>query len=782
MTERTESNDFSTVALFAGGDGSSNGRPTPPAGVDIPEPAGEGRGSSDAPDHSNIPLPPVDDEPSRGGAPLDHKGPRPMGDDDEANHPMSDGPFGHLFNDSDDGPRPPRGTSGGPNRSGNGKGPQFSRLGVIYLFFALLFVSFAFNAMSSGFSIGGEPEKLATSVFVKAVEDDRVESVTYTVMNGSVSGKYWPGRVKKTKDNLESFTSTYVGSDALAELMASHPETIYRVDTDDPDFIFNMVVTVAPTAILLIAMFFFMRQVLGANNKTMQFGKTNAKTSEATRPKVKFSDVAGIDEAVEELAEVRDFLAKPERFRKLGAKIPRGVLLVGPPGTGKTLLAKAVAGEAGVPFFSISGSDFVEMFVGVGASRVRDLFKEAKEQSPSIIFIDEIDAVGRQRGAGLGGGHDEREQTLNQLLVEMDGFGANEGVIVIAATNRKDILDNALLRPGRFDRQVYVGAPDVKGREAVLKVHARNKQFDPDVKFSEIAKTTAGFTGADLENLLNEAALLAARRNKKLISQEEIEESLLKVVMGVEKKSHIINEHDKRLTAYHEAGHAICFHVLPTQDPVHHVTIIPRSSGAGGFTMPLPEEDQAYRTKKYMEEYIIVCLGGRVAEQLTMEDISTGAYGDIKQATQMARAMVTSYGMSERIGPIDYGSDNGEVFLGRDLAAGKGYSEVKAAEIDDEIHRIIEHAYHACEKLLSEHMDEMKRVAEYLIRNETMDGETFVKVYNGEIVPDKIVGEDLMTELQQELHAKVSKPAESAEELAKVEEAEKDLDPDKQDQ
>ena len=313
-------------------------------------------------------------------------------------------------------------------------------------------------------------------------------------------------------------------------------------------------------------------------------------------------------------------------------------------------------------------------------------------------------------------------------------------------------------------------------------VHARNKQFDPDVKFSEIAKTTAGFTGADLENLLNEAALLAARRNKKLISQEEIEESLLKVVMGVEKKSHIINEHDKRLTAYHEAGHAICFHVLPTQDPVHHVTIIPRSSGAGGFTMPLPEEDQAYRTKKYMEEYIIVCLGGRVAEQLTMEDISTGAYGDIKQATQMARAMVTSYGMSERIGPIDYGSDNGEVFLGRDLAAGKGYSEVKAAEIDDEIHRIIEHAYHACEKLLSEHMDEMKRVAEYLIRNETMDGETFVKVYNGEIVPDKIVGEDLMTELQQELHAKVSKPAESAEELAKVEEAEKDLDPDKQDQ
>lgn len=531
-----------------------------------------------------------------------------------------------------------------------------------------------------------------------------------------------------------------------------------------------------------IGMLFMSMYRGGAGGGIMNVGRAKVKDQQENQRKATFADVAGADEEKAELQEVVEFLKAPSKFNSLGARIPHGVLLVGPPGTGKTLLARACAGEAGVPFYAISGSDFVEMYVGVGASRVRDLFEKAKKTMPSIIFIDEIDAVGRQRGAGLGGGHDEREQTLNQLLVEMDGFGANEGVIVIAATNRKDILDNALLRPGRFDRQVYVGAPDVKGREAVLKVHARNKQFDPDVKFSEIAKTTAGFTGADLENLLNEAALLAARRNKKLISQEEIEESLLKVVMGVEKKSHIINEHDKRLTAYHEAGHAICFHVLPTQDPVHHVTIIPRSSGAGGFTMPLPEEDQAYRTKKYMEEYIIVCLGGRVAEQLTMEDISTGAYGDIKQATQMARAMVTSYGMSERIGPIDYGSDNGEVFLGRDLAAGKGYSEVKAAEIDDEIHRIIEHAYHACEKLLSEHMDEMKRVAEYLIRNETMDGETFVKVYNGEIVPDKIVGEDLMTELQQELHAKVSKPAESAEELAKVEEAEKDLDPDKQDQ
>ena len=511
--------------------------------------------------------------------------------------------------------------------------------------------------------------------------------------------------------------------------------------------------------------YFMMNKQSGGGAGPMQFGKARAKLAQDGKNKVTFNDVAGADEEKAELQEIVEFLKNPQKFVQIGARIPKGVLLVGPPGTGKTLIAKAVAGEAGVPFLSISGSDFVELYVGVGASRVRDLFEQAKKIAPAIVFIDEIDAVGRQRGAGLGGGHDEREQTLNQLLVEMDGFGANEGVIVIAATNRKDILDNALLRPGRFDRQVYVGAPDVKGREAILKVHARNKQFDPDVKFSDIAKTTAGFTGADLENLLNEAALLAARRNKKLISQEEIEESLLKVVMGVEKKSHIITEHDKRLTAYHEAGHAICFEVLPTQDPVHHVTIIPRSSGAGGFTMPLPEEDQAYRTKKYMEEYIVVCLGGRVAEKLTMEDISTGAYGDIKQATQMARAMVTSYGMSDKIGPIDYGSEGGEIFLGRDFAAGKGYSEVKAAEIDDEIHRIIETAYHQCEKLLSEHMDAMTRVAEYLIRNETMDGETFKKVFNGEAVPDKVVGADLMSELQKDLNEKIGEPAkpESAE-------------------
>ena len=673
--------------------------------------------------------------------------------------------------------------------------PRVTIISVILFLVVAFFVGQQFMVMSNASST--PTDSLITSEFTQAVEQDRVTKVVYSAGDYKVTGTYYPAvtagsnaadafnkafdamnarmATKKTPaggvpagvgtTSIESsvlgsergYTSTFVGQDALAALLKDHPEVSYQVTL--PSEWLGILSTLLPILLIGALLFFFFNQMQKANNSQMSFGKAKTKKNAEERPDVKFSDVAGVDEAVEEMQEIKDFLSNPAKYQSMGAKVPRGCLLVGPPGTGKTLLARAVAGEAGVPFFSISGSDFVEMFVGVGASRVRDLFQQAKDAAPSIIFIDEIDAVGRQRGAGLGGGHDEREQTLNQLLVEMDGFGANEGVIVIAATNRKDILDNALLRPGRFDRQVYVGAPDVKGREAILKVHARNKQFDPDVKFSDIAKTTAGFTGADLENLLNEAALLAARRNKKLISQEEIEESLLKVVMGVEKKSHIITEHDKRLTAYHEAGHAICFEVLPTQDPVHHVTIIPRSSGAGGFTMPLPEEDQAYRTKKYMEEYIVVCLGGRVAEKLTMEDISTGAYGDIKQATQMARAMVTSYGMSDKIGPIDYGSEGGEIFLGRDFAAGKGYSEVKAAEIDDEIHRIIETAYHQCEKLLSEHMDAMTRVAEYLIRNETMDGETFKKVFNGEEVPDKVVGADLMSELQKDLNEKIGEPA-----------------------
>ncbi|MBS5145822.1 MAG: ATP-dependent zinc metalloprotease FtsH [Butyricicoccus pullicaecorum] len=483
--------------------------------------------------------------------------------------------------------------------------------------------------------------------------------------------------------------------------------------------------------------YFMMNKQGGGGGSPMQFGRARVKMASDDKKKVTFDDVAGADEEKAELQEIVEFLKNPRKFIDIGARIPKGVLLVGPPGTGKTLIAKAVAGEAGVPFLSISGSDFVELYVGVGASRVRDLFEQAKKSAPAIVFIDEIDAVGRQRGAGLGGGHDEREQTLNQLLVEMDGFGVNEGVIVIAATNRKDILDNALLRPGRFDRQVYVGAPDVVGREAILKVHARGKQFDPDVDFKSIAKTTTGFTGADLENLLNEAALLAARRNKKFITTEEIEQSLLKVVMGVEKRTRIVNEEDQKLTAYHEAGHAIAFHVLPTQDPVHHVTIIPRSNGAGGFTMPLPKEDNAYRTRRYMEEHLIVCLAGRVAEEIFMDDISTGAYGDIKQATAMARAMVINYGFSDKIGPIDYDAQGGEIFLGRDFAAGQGYSDAKAAEIDEEIHRLIQEANTRCRKLLEDNREQLTRVAEYLRRNETIDGEIFRKLYDGEEVADR---------------------------------------------
>ena len=628
---------------------------------------------------------------------------------------------------------------------------QRQSMGGVGLLILMLLVIMFFSLKVPGMATERE---LSYPEFMVYLENKTVESAQIRPNREVPTGEVV---FETTSGDREEFNVLDVKEVEMALRKAGVPYTTTSVRQDS--YFMTVILPIALSAGVLIFLFMFInsRSGGGANAKMMNFGRSRARM--VSTSKVNFTKVAGLEEEKEELEEIVDFLKNPQKYTGVGARIPKGVILVGPPGTGKTLLAKAVAGEAGVPFFSISGSDFVEMFVGVGASRVRDLFEEAKKNAPCIVFIDEIDAVARQRGTGMGGGHDEREQTLNQLLVEMDGFGANEGVIVIAATNRKDILDNALLRPGRFDRQVYVGAPDVKGREAVLKVHARNKQFDPDVKFSEIAKTTAGFTGADLENLLNEAALLAARRNKKLISQEEIEESLLKVVMGVEKKSHIITEHDKRLTAYHEAGHAICFEVLPTQDPVHHVTIIPRSSGAGGFTMPLPEEDQAYRTKKYMEEYIVVCLGGRVAEKLTMEDISTGAYGDIKQATQMARAMVTSYGMSDKIGPIDYGSEGGEIFLGRDFAAGKGYSEVKAAEIDDEIHRIIETAYHQCEALLTEHMDAMTRVAEYLIRNETMDGETFKKVFNGEEVPDKVVGADLVSELQKDLNEKLGEPA-----------------------
>ena len=466
----------------------------------------------------------------------------------------------------------------------------------------------------------------------------------------------------------------------------------------------------------------------------MNVGRAKVKDQQEGQRKATFADVAGADEEKAELQEVVEFLKAPNKFNSLGARIPHGVLLVGPPGTGKTLLARACAGEAGVPFYAISGSDFVEMYVGVGASRVRDLFEKAKKTMPSIIFIDEIDAVGRQRGAGLGGGHDEREQTLNQLLVEMDGFDANDGVIVMAATNRADILDKALLRPGRFDRQVYVGLPDVKGREAILRVHTKNKPLGPDVDLGTIAKSTAGFSGADLENLVNEAALLAARKGKKAITEPEIEEASIKVVAGPEKKSRVVTDKEKRLTAYHETGHAITGYFCKTHDPVHQISIIPRGS-AGGFTMYLPEKDPSYVTKTAMSENIVCLLGGRVAEQLVLDDISTGASNDLERATATARAMVTRYGFSERLGPVVYGTDPGETFLGRDFGQGRGYSENIAAEIDNEIRDIVDESYETARRILTEHMDQLHTVAAVLMEREKISGDEFKTLMEGGKLP-----------------------------------------------
>ncbi len=519
--------------------------------------------------------------------------------------------------------------------------------------------------------------------------------------------------------------------------------TYNLVRASDNSLLYDLIPTLILVAICIFAWVFIMKKMGGGGlgGKEMSFGKAKIKNTNDEKRKTTFDDVAGADEEKEELAEIVEFLKAPEKYNKLGARIPKAVLLFGPPGTGKTLLARAVAGEAGVPFFSISGSDFVEMFVGVGASRVRDLFDQAKKNSPCIIFIDEIDAVGRQRGAGLGGGNDEREQTLNQLLVEMDGFGANEGLILIAATNRPDVLDPALMRPGRFDRQVVVGYPDVNGREAILKVHARKKPLAPDVKLKTIAKTTAGFTGADLENLLNEAALLAARKNKKAITMQEIEEATVKVVVGTEKKSKVMSDKEKKLTAYHEAGHAILFDKLETQDPVHEISIIPRGM-AGGYTMPLPSEDKSYNSRNEMIEDIVVCLGGRVAEALILDDISTGASNDIERATKTARAMVTKYGMTKELGCICYGSDNGAVFLGRDMARSQDYSEATAAKIDELVLGIVNDAYDKAEKLLSENIDKLHEIAAYLIKHEKMGNEDFEAVMNGTYVEPEEVEEE----------------------------------------
>ena len=583
-----------------------------------------------------------------------------------------------------------------------------------------------------------ETKQYNYSEIIYMFEDQKVSSyeldlgsseVTLKMADGSPDIVYRVASPSYFLDSIEPYVQQY---------NEEHPDdrmTFNWIQASDNSWLWSLV----PYLLMIVAMgalWYFMFKQTSGGGKMNQFGKANlVKNDGKNARKTTFADVAGADEEKEELKEIVDFLKHPKKFNELGARIPKGVLLMGPPGTGKTLLARSVAGEAGVPFFSISGSDFVEMFVGVGASRVRDLFDQAKKNAPAIIFIDEIDAVGRHRGAGLGGGHDEREQTLNQLLVEMDGFSNNEGIIVIAATNRRDILDPALLRPGRFDRQIVVNYPDVKGREEILKVHSRNKPLGFDVDLSVIAKSTAGFTGADLDNLMNEAALLAARKGHKALTLQDIEEATIKVVAGPEKRSKVITEKEKRLTAYHEAGHAITTYYSPTQDPVHEVSIIPRGA-AGGYTMSLPEHDKSYMGKKEMEENIVTLLGGRVAESLILDDISTGASNDIERATKLARSMVTRYGFSEKLGPIVYGQDDGEIFLGRDLGTTRNYSEEVAAEIDGEIRRIIGSAYASAGTILSEHIDQLHMIAQYLIHNEKINGSTFIQLMKGELIPD----------------------------------------------
>lgn len=564
----------------------------------------------------------------------------------------------------------------------------------------------------------------------------------------------------KGEDKVYSYTVPNVSlfaNEVLGGEDAENYRKKYNTENPDDPLQYNLIpisdnsfwLNLIPTLLMLgVMIFFFVFMMKNAGGgKMSSFGKTNAKMAPSSK-KATFEDVAGADEEKEELNEIVDFLRDNKKYTEIGARIPKGVLLLGPPGTGKTLLARAVAGEAKVPFFSISGSDFVEMFVGVGASRVRDLFEQAKKNAPAIIFIDEIDAVGRQRGAGLGGGHDEREQTLNQLLVEMDGFEDNDSVIVMAATNRRDILDPALLRPGRFDRQILVGYPDVKGREAILKVHTRNKPLAPDVDLETIAKSTVGFTGADLENLVNEASLLAARKNKKAITKDELEEASIKVVAGPEKKSKVITEDEKKLTAYHEGGHALCTYYSKSQDKVHQVSIIPRGQ-AGGFTMSLPVKDKSYVSKNEMYENIVVLLGGRVAEKLILDDISTGASNDLERATSTARNMVTRYGFSDNLGPVVYGQGDHEVFLGRDYTNTPSYSDNVAAEIDNEIRTLIESAFTDAEKILNEHMDKLHVVAKYLMKYEKVDGATFEKLMNGELTESEFMGEpDKTPEIQ----------------------------------
>ena len=601
---------------------------------------------------------------------------------------------------------------------------------------ALIILGISYYAKSS------EKKQLQYYQVVSLFEQNMVSKYSLNLSNGDLV--YYTKNAPKTA-KVYKVPSVSMFVNDIHESVVTYNATAEQADMIQADYISGSgnewLLSLLPTVIMVLLLagltvFMFRRMnnsMMGENNRTMNFGKARVKMVKDEKRKTTFADVAGADEEKEELQEIVEFLKAPEKFNKLGARIPKGVLLVGPPGTGKTLIARAVAGEAGVPFFSISGSDFVEMYVGVGASRVRDLFDQAKKESPSIIFIDEIDAVGRHRGAGMGGGHDEREQTLNQLLVEMDGFGANEGVIIIAATNRPDILDPALLRPGRFDRQVTVNYPDAKGRVAILKVHAKNKPIAPDVDLEAISHSTVGFTGADLENLLNEAALLAARRDKKAITMSEIDEATIKVIVGTEKKSHKMNEHERKLTSFHEAGHAVVSFYLEHEDPVQEISIIPRGL-AGGYTLHRPTEDKSYSSRNEMLDNLVGLLGGRVAEALTMGDITTGASNDIERATDIARKMVTKYGMSEKLGPIAFGSSNDEVFLGKDYGHTRNYSENVAAEIDAEIERIVNEAYDRTKTILSEHMDKLQAVADRLMKEEKISGEVFAKIMKGEDV------------------------------------------------
>ncbi|MCI8367687.1 MAG: ATP-dependent metallopeptidase FtsH/Yme1/Tma family protein [Eggerthellaceae bacterium] len=656
-------------------------------------------------------------------------------------------------------PQPPKQPS--PNRTAGPNGqPPVSRTTVISIILALMVAFFVGSQfMSFGQQQNMQTDALLTSEFVQAVDQGRVTKVVYAASDYTVSGTYYPAatagaaaadafngafdslnaRIATFKDadgsrlggvatetlspvqlgNLHNFTSTYVGSDSLGELMAAHPEIQYEIQLPNP--FLAVLTSILPILIIGALLFFFFIQMQKANNSQMSFGKAKTKKAAEERPDVKFSDVAGVDEAVEEMQEIKDFLANPAKYQSMGAKIPRGCLLVGPPGTGKTLLARAVAGEAGVPFFSISGSDFVEMFVGVGASRVRDLFQQAKEAAPAIIFIDEIDAVGRQRGTGLGGGHDEREQTLNQLLVEMDGFESNDSVVLLAATNRSDVLDPALLRPGRFDRQIVVDTPDVKGREKILNVHAKDKPIGSDVDLAKIAKITPGFTGADLANLMNESALLTARRGKKIITMREVSESMERVIAGPERKGRVMNEKTKHTIAYHESGHALVGHLLSHADPVHKISIVSRGR-ALGYTLSIPDEDKLLNTLSEMKDELAVFMGGRVAEEIFCDDITTGASNDLERASKMARAIVTQYGMSP-LGTQVFGQPNHEVFLGRDYGNTQDYSEETARRIDEQVSIIMKEAHDRAHDILEARRDQMDLMASVLLERETVEGE-----------------------------------------------------------